>query len=44
LLEFVAMIDIEVTVTAEHERVITSLFIGVDNRSTSYSLHCFIHQ
>lgn len=38
LFEFITVINIEMTIPAEHKRIIPSPFIGVDDRSSSYFL------
>ena len=44
LFKFVPMIDIEMAIPTKHERIVSSPFICIHNRSTSYFLHRFIHQ
>lgn len=44
LLKFVPMVDVEMLITAEHERIISSPFIGIHNRASSHPLHRFRHE
>lgn len=44
LFELVSVVDIEMPVSAEHKRIITALFVGVNDRTPSNFFDGFSHQ
>jgi hypothetical protein len=44
LFKFKPIMDSKITVPTEHERIVSSQHIGVNEYPSPYFFHCFIHE